>query len=351
MIAIGTNFFYTRTLPCMLWFFDKGKPKERVDRVLMIDARSIHRKVTRVINDFSPEQLLNISSIVWLHRGETDSFLELVRTYLIQANHTAVALKEPLARFDDSMGQFVDVLQAFGRTLSDRNGEDAEAIADYEAALKELADTWKTYQSENVATVKAVTTHAQWVGSANLETNEKQRDAHDRFEPVSEQIRSLRKIADTVIKAASNAYDIATKRLAATKCDGWKTSDIRSLHKDMIRTPKEDEEDNLRTELFETLRQPPYFQRQIHWLQSRFPSAAYCDIEGLCKSADRALISDRDWSLSPGQYVGVSQVSDDDPDFDFEERMIAIHDELDLLTAAAEELAATISRNFRELVQ
>lgn len=39
MIAIGTNFLYTRTF----WFFDKGNPKERHGRVLMIDARSIHR--------------------------------------------------------------------------------------------------------------------------------------------------------------------------------------------------------------------------------------------------------------------------------------------------------------------
>jgi type I restriction enzyme M protein len=59
MVAIGTNFFYTRTLPCSLWFFDKGKPENRQDDVLMIDARAIYRKVTRVVNDFSPEHLLD----------------------------------------------------------------------------------------------------------------------------------------------------------------------------------------------------------------------------------------------------------------------------------------------------
>lgn len=42
MIAIGSNFFYTVTLPCTLWFFDKGKKHtDRKDKVLFIDARNI----------------------------------------------------------------------------------------------------------------------------------------------------------------------------------------------------------------------------------------------------------------------------------------------------------------------
>ncbi len=56
MIAIRNNFFYTRTVPCELWFFDKGKPEPLRDRVLMIDARQIFNKVTRKIYDFTPEQ-------------------------------------------------------------------------------------------------------------------------------------------------------------------------------------------------------------------------------------------------------------------------------------------------------
>ena len=60
MIAIRSNFFYTRTVPCELWFFDRGKPKERRDQVLMLDARNIYRKVTRKIYDFTPEQQQNL---------------------------------------------------------------------------------------------------------------------------------------------------------------------------------------------------------------------------------------------------------------------------------------------------
>ena len=39
MIAIRSNFFYTRTVPCELWFLDKAKLKNMQDKVLMIDAR------------------------------------------------------------------------------------------------------------------------------------------------------------------------------------------------------------------------------------------------------------------------------------------------------------------------
>ena len=46
MISIRPNFFYTRTVPCELWFFDRGKPNERRDQVLMIDARNVYRKLT-----------------------------------------------------------------------------------------------------------------------------------------------------------------------------------------------------------------------------------------------------------------------------------------------------------------
>jgi type I restriction enzyme M protein len=71
MIAIGTNFFYTVTLPCTLWFFDRGKSKtDRKDKVLFIDARHIFRQMDRAHRKFSPKQIEYISNIVRLYRGE-----------------------------------------------------------------------------------------------------------------------------------------------------------------------------------------------------------------------------------------------------------------------------------------
>ncbi len=71
IVSVGNNFFYTRSLPCHLWFFNKGKKKENRDKILMIDARNTYRKVSTTINDFSDEQLEGLTAIMALFRGET----------------------------------------------------------------------------------------------------------------------------------------------------------------------------------------------------------------------------------------------------------------------------------------
>ena len=71
IVSVGNNFFYTRSLPCHLWFYDRGKRTENKDKILMIDARNVFRKVTTTINDFSPEQLEGLTAIMKLYRGET----------------------------------------------------------------------------------------------------------------------------------------------------------------------------------------------------------------------------------------------------------------------------------------
>jgi type I restriction enzyme M protein len=68
MISIGSNFFYTVTLPCTLWFFDRNK-KDR-DKVLFIDARHIFTQVDRAHRDYTPEQIEFIGNIARLYRGE-----------------------------------------------------------------------------------------------------------------------------------------------------------------------------------------------------------------------------------------------------------------------------------------
>jgi len=71
MIAIGSNFFYTVTLPCTLYFLDRGKAKtSRKDKVLFIDARHIYRQIDRAHREFTPEQIEFLANIVRLYRGE-----------------------------------------------------------------------------------------------------------------------------------------------------------------------------------------------------------------------------------------------------------------------------------------
>ncbi len=64
IVSISNNFFYTRSLPCHVWFFNKGKKKENKDKVLMIDARNTYRKVSTTINDFSEEHLEGLTAIM-----------------------------------------------------------------------------------------------------------------------------------------------------------------------------------------------------------------------------------------------------------------------------------------------
>ena len=71
MVAIGTNFFYTVTLPVTLWFLDKGKRgTDREDTVLFLDARHLYRQIDRAHRDFLPEQIEFLANIVRLYRGE-----------------------------------------------------------------------------------------------------------------------------------------------------------------------------------------------------------------------------------------------------------------------------------------
>ena len=81
MISVGNNFFYTKSLPCSLWFFDKGKQEGLRDKVLFIDARNYYTVVDRTLNEWSEWQLKNLNAIVWLYRGEADKYLALVDEY------------------------------------------------------------------------------------------------------------------------------------------------------------------------------------------------------------------------------------------------------------------------------
>ncbi len=72
MVAVGPNMFYTVTLPCTLWFFDKGKPARKVgqDGVLFIDARRIYRQIDRAHREWTPAQIGFLANLVRLYRGE-----------------------------------------------------------------------------------------------------------------------------------------------------------------------------------------------------------------------------------------------------------------------------------------
>lgn len=95
MISISSNFFYTVTLPCTLWFFDKGKiGTSREDTVLFVDARHIYRQVDRAHREFTPEQIEFIANIVRLYRGEaietTNGSQARIQETFIEGNYADV---------------------------------------------------------------------------------------------------------------------------------------------------------------------------------------------------------------------------------------------------------------------
>ncbi len=92
MISVGNNFFYTKSLPCSLWFFDKAKNENIKDKVLFIDARNYYTVVDRTLNEWSEWQLKNLNAIVWLYRGAVDKYVALLNEY-----KTVLGSDEPFA--------------------------------------------------------------------------------------------------------------------------------------------------------------------------------------------------------------------------------------------------------------
>lgn len=95
MISVGNNFFYTKSLPCSLWFFDKAKSQNIKDKVLFIDARNYYTVVDTTLNEWSEWQLKNINAIIWLYRGETEKYTQLLKEY-----QTALGSDKP---FEESL--------------------------------------------------------------------------------------------------------------------------------------------------------------------------------------------------------------------------------------------------------
>jgi type I restriction enzyme M protein len=332
MIDIRGNFFYTRTVPCQLWFFDRSKEEKgesRRDQVLMLDARNIFRKVSRSVCDFSPEQQKNIAAIVWLYRGQSDRFLRLVESYLAQAMKDGNAATVPLAAFEDALGKLVTLIQPFAK-LKRENDPLAEPWADLTAARATLTADVEAFGKEAAAQATAW----QGAGRDNVGLNAARLALH----PLADRCRDLTKQIDLAAKLAGCVIEIAVKELDARNSDAWDNGDVNKARKAL---------EAARADAVEALRLARYFARQADWLQERFPDARLRDVEGLVKLVDRATIKTHD-CLTPGRYVGVAP-EEPDENFDFEEALRAIHIDLKELNEEAAGLATRIARNFEEL--
>ncbi len=332
MIDIRGNFFYTRTVPCQLWFLDRAKERDekRCDSVLMIDARNIYRKVSRAIYDFSPEQQKNIAAIVWLYRGQGSRFLQLVESYIDQAVTDGEAADGQLAGLAQALDKLMGLAKPFATTKRDPDPL-AETWAELAALRATLADDIKAFNAEFAARAK------DWAKAGR--DNKGLNGARKALHVLVEQCRDLTKQIDHAAKLSGRVIDIAVKDLEARDSDDWSSAEITRVRKAL---------ETARAETVEALRKTRYFVKQADWLQDRFPDAALRDVEGLVKLVDRDKMKSHDWSLTPGRYVGVAP-EEVNEDFDFEEALRSIHIDLKGLNEEAAQLMALIAKNFEEL--
>ena len=246
MMSVGNNFFYTKSLPCSLWFFDKGKGEELRSKVLFIDARNYYTVVDRTLNEWSEWQLKNLNAIVWLYRGEREKYVDLINEYIDQ-----------VAEFVNTSEHIEDVPDGYGIQRS-----------------------------------------------------------------FSENLDLLQAKLELIRKKAKQAVDTAAKREKKTVEAEW----------------------NERIAAVEAM---IVILKEACWLYEKFGEGEYQDIPGLCKVASRAEIAEKNYSLTPGAYVGVAAAEDDGVDFAL--RMGEIHQELLKLQIESNELMQTISKNMKEM--
>ena len=246
MMSVGNNFFYTKSLPCSIWFFDKGKAEAIQDHVLFIDARNYYTVVDRTLNEWSEWQLKNLNAIVCLYRGEVDKYVALLNEYT------------------DQVTEFMNTVEY----------------------TEDIPDGYRVERGF----------------SANLDL-------------LQAQLVLIRKKAKAAVEAA------AKREKKAIEAE-WNERIV--IVEDTIAILKE-----------------------AVWLYEKFGEGEYHDIPGLCKMASRAEIAEKNYSLTPGAYVGVAAVEDDG--VDFVQRMSEIHRELLTLQAESNDLMQTISKNMKEM--
>lgn len=264
MVSVGNNFFYTLSLPCSLWFFDRNKNEAIRDKVLFIDARNYYTVVDRTLNEWTEWQLRNLQAIVHLYRGEKDKYQQLLDDYNKAVDEAVAALKEQGQPFSDLIDK--DTQAHFWGLMGWIN----DAGHDY-AELKQRVE-------DQIGQTKACAKSAE-------KFIEKRK------------VKAMRQAGDNFIEFLNEFLTLINER---------------------------------------------------EWLVSKFgEDGQYQDVLGLCKIATIQEIAEKNYSLTPGAYVGVAEQEDDG--VDFHERMNEIHAELAKLNQEANVLMEEIQKSWEDL--
>jgi type I restriction enzyme M protein len=297
IVSVSNNFFYTRSLPCHLWFYDKGKKTENQDKVLMIDARNVFRKVTTTINDFSDGQMFNLTAIMQFYRQDPNAYKTAFDKH---QNAITELLNKHLAHFSIWITETTDAATQLELTLKDSLTIAFKTPSDY-AEAQSLFDAF----NDKIALVT----------------------------PFLEQFRAEVAVLEKAIAAKTGDEKGQKKQLSALR------SKITALNKPIDKLNKATNENA--AHIKQAIKD---WQQLTAW----FPDEKYQDTEGVCKIVNRAEIIENDYSLTPGRYVGV--VAQLDEDFDYKGRLLEIQTELDVLNVEATALAHRIAHNLKTLI-
>lgn len=292
IVAIGNNFFYTRSLPYHVWFYNKGKSAENKDKILMIDARNVYRVINTTINDFSEGQQFNLTALMSAFRG----------------NKTAIADAQSQHQ-QYSQTQFDAVFKIYQTTY-----------ANIQAILK--IENWTIPNAQNLAAQPTI--HFE-----NIKAQ------YELFNQPFAAIGNTIKAAKTEL----TTLEAQAKKSKAKKVELDKP--IKALKRKITQLNKPLKQ--YKTDASEYLTNIQQSIKDWQQLHADFPKGQYNDVEGLCKIVDISDIKEQDYSLTPGRYVGVKV--EIDMDFDYKSRMKVIHQELADLNTEANDLMALI-QNF-----
>lgn len=287
MLSVGNNFFYTKSLPCTLWFFDKAKREENEDKVLFIDARNYYTVVDKTLNEWSEWQMKNLNAIVWLYRGEVKKYQKLLTEYL-----AAICEKVQIA---------IDQADDLAKMLPSRFS------GDIEIACRTVRNVAKNINIDNLDELKGA------LDALRYATDHAEGDTIKYADSLNKDDK--KQIADDFGFKTYRDYEKSIEIFAALSAQY--IEDVNLVI------------------------------REGQWLTEKFGEGEYKDILGLCKCASRAEIAEKGYSLTPGAYVGVPPVEDDG--VDFAARMAEIHSELLALQAESNKLMETISKNMKEM--
>ena len=164
ILSVGNNFFYTKSLPCTLWFFDKAKRAENEDKVLFIDARNYYTVVDRTLNEWSEWQMKNLNAIVWLYRGELDKYKALIRQYKdIFYQYASESADKELDEILFRYANFASLTEALKAYLIAKRQRAKECVEGVEKRKKKAEQSkWDEYLAW-IEEIISVATEANWL--------------------------------------------------------------------------------------------------------------------------------------------------------------------------------------------